>query len=157
MNKRLPDPYLTKIYRMESILGEPLVLGEISGAHRRIDPLTGGTFSGPELRGELVPGASADWQIILPDGDTFGDVRYKLATEHGHPLYVQSRTARHGTSETLARLGRGEDVDANGYTSRASTKIEIAAAELDSLSGDVCIRFAGREAGGVIYAVYLVR
>ena len=118
MNKRLPDPHLTKIYRLEATLGEPQVLGGISGGHRRIVPLTGGTFSGPELRGELVPGASADWQIILPDGATFGDVRYTLATEHGHLLYVQSRTVRHGSPEVLARLGRGEDVDANEYTFR---------------------------------------
>ena len=157
MNKRLPDPHLTKIYRLEAILGVPQVLGEISGAHRRIVPLTGGTFSGPELRGELVPGASADWQIILPDGATFGDVRYTLATEHGHLLYVQSRTVRHGSPEVLARLGRGEDVDANEYTFRASTKIETAAAELDWLNKDIFVSVAGRQAGGVIYEVYLVR
>jgi Protein of unknown function (DUF3237) len=157
MIKRLPDPHPTKIYRLDAILGEPQVLGDISGAHRRIVPLTGGTFSGPELRGELVPGASADWQIILPDGATFGDVRYTLATEHGHLLYVQSRTVRHGSPEVLARLGRGEDVDANEYTFRASTKIETAAAELDWLNKDIFISVAGRQPGGVIYEVYLVR
>jgi len=157
MNNRLPDPHLTKIYRLEATLGEPQVLGEISGGHRRIVPLTGVTFSGPALRGELLPGASADWQIILPDGATFGDVRYTLATERGDLLYVQSRAVRHGSPEVLARLGRGEDVDANEYTFRASTKIETAAAELDWLNRNIFISVAGRQPEGVIYEVYLVK
>jgi Protein of unknown function (DUF3237) len=36
-------------------------------------PLAGGTFAGPELRGKLLPGASADWQTVLPDGTALGD------------------------------------------------------------------------------------
>ena len=73
--------------------------------------LTGGTFRGPEISGRLIPGASADWQTILPDGTALGDIRYTLETDRGDVLYVQSRSIRHGSSEVLARLGRGEDVD----------------------------------------------
>ncbi|HEY7880044.1 MAG TPA: DUF3237 family protein [Streptosporangiaceae bacterium] len=29
-------------------------------------PLTGGTFTGPELNGKLLPGSSADWQTVSP-------------------------------------------------------------------------------------------
>ena len=100
MNKRLPHPHLTKIYRLEATLGEPQVLGETSGGRRRIVPLTGGTFSGPELR--------------------------------------------------------GEDVDANEYTFRASTKIETAAAELDWVNKNIFISVAAGQPGGVTYEVYLV-
>ena len=42
---RLPDPRLTRVYRLEATLGEPLDLGEGSQSHRRIVPLTGGTFT----------------------------------------------------------------------------------------------------------------
>jgi hypothetical protein len=52
---------------LEATVGDPQNVDEISGGHRRIVPLTGGTFNGPELRGTLVPGASADWDIVLPD------------------------------------------------------------------------------------------
>ena len=75
-------------------------------------PLTGGTFIGPELNGKLLPGASADWQTVLPDGTALGDIRYTLQTDGGDLLYVQSRGVRHGSAEVLARLARGEDVDA---------------------------------------------
>src|SRR5260370_23669266 len=33
----------------------------VAQGHRRIVPLTGGTFTGPQLNGKLLPGASADW------------------------------------------------------------------------------------------------
>ena len=51
-------------------------------------PLTGGTFTGPELSGKLIPGASADWQTVLPDGTAPGDIRYSLRTDGGGLLYV---------------------------------------------------------------------
>ena len=50
---------------------------------RRIVPLTGGTFTGPDLTGKLLPGSSADWQTILPDGTALGDIRYTLQTDKG--------------------------------------------------------------------------
>ena len=156
MNVRLPDPHLTKIYRLEATLGEPQDVGDISEGHRRIVPLTGGTFSGNELRGKLLPGASADWQVVLSDGTVFGDIRYTLQTDRGDLLYVRSRSVRHGTSEVLTRLGRGEDVDASEYTFRTSATIETAAADLDELNRGVFIGVAGRQPGGVIYEVYLV-
>jgi hypothetical protein len=34
---------------------------------------------------------------------------------------VQSESVRHGSTEVLARLGTGEDVDASEYTFRAVT------------------------------------
>jgi hypothetical protein len=156
VSNRLPDPRLTLVYRLEATLAAPLNLGEIAQGHRRIVPLTGGTFTGPELNGKLLPGASADWQIVLPDGTALGDIRYTLQTDGGALVYVQSRSVRHGTAEVLARLGRGEDVDASEYTFRTSTQIETAAPELGWLNKGVFISVGGRQAGGVIYETYLV-
>jgi hypothetical protein len=147
---------LTPVYRLEATLGQPLDLGEIALGRRRIVPLTGGTFAGPEINGTLVPGASADWQVVLADGTALGDVRYTLQTDGGDLLYVQSRGVRHGSPEVLARLGRGEEVDASEYTFRTSTQIETAAPALDWLNKGIFISVAGRSPGGVIYETYLV-
>ena len=152
----LPDPRLTPVYRLEATLGEALELGESAQGHRRIVPLTGGTFIGPRLSGALVPGASADWQTILPDGTALGDIRYTLATDGGDLLYVRSRSVRHGSREVLARLGRGEDVDPGEYTFRTSTQIETGSPALDWLNKGVFIGVAGRQVGGVAYETYLV-
>lgn len=156
MTVRFPGPSLTQVYRLEATLGSPLDLGDVASGRRRIVPLVEGTFTGPGFKGRLVPGASADWQIIQTDGTVIGDIRYTLQTDRRDLLYVQSRSVRHGTPEVLARLGRGEDVDASEYTFRASTQIETATADLDWLNKGVFISVAGRQPGGVIYETYLV-
>jgi hypothetical protein len=156
MSNRLPEPRLTKIFRLEVSLGEALDVGNVAQGRRRIVPLSGGTFAGPELNGTLVPGSSADWQIVLPDGTALGDIRYTLQTDHGDLLYVRSHGVRHGSAEVLARLARGEDVDASDYVFRTSTQIETAGHDLDWLNKGVFISVAGRQSGGVIYEVYLV-
>jgi len=153
---RLPDPRLTRVYRLEATLGQPLDLGETAQGRRRILPLTGGTFTGAEVTGKLLAGTSADWQIVLPDGTALGDIRYTLQTDRGDVLYVQSRGVRHGAVEVLARLGRGEDVGASEYTFRTSTRIETAAPDLDWLNKGIFISVGGRQAAGVIYETYLV-
>ena len=156
MRSQLPEPHLTLVYRLEATLAPPLDLGDISGGHRRIVVQTGGTFTGPEINGKLLPGASADWQLVLPDGTALGDIRYTLETDGGDLLYVRSRGVRHGSAEVLARLGRGEDVDAREYTFRTSTQIETAAPALDWMNKGVFIGVGGRAPAGVIYETYLV-
>jgi hypothetical protein len=141
---------------LEATVAEPLDLGETALGLRRIVPLTGGTFTGPAISGKLLPGASADWQIVLPDGTALGDIRYTLRTDDGDLLYVQSRSVRHGSAEVLARLGRGEHVDAGEYTFRASTQIETSAPALAWLNQGVFVSVGGRQAAGVIYETYLV-
>ena len=156
MSSPLPPPRLTQVYRLEATLARPLELGDIAQGRRRIVPLTGGTFTGPELNGELLPGASADWQIVLPDGTALGDIRYTLQTDTGELLYVQSRSVRHGSAEVLARLGRGEDVDPSEYTFRTANNIEAAGPQFDWLNKGIFISVGGRQAEGVIYDTYLV-
>jgi muconolactone delta-isomerase len=152
----LPEPRMTPIYRLEATLGEPIDLGETARGRRRIVPLTGGTFTGSTINGQLLPGASADWQTVLPDGTALGDIRYTLRTENGEVLYVQSRSTRHGSADVLARLARGENVDPSEYTFRTSTQIETAAAELEWLNKGVFVSVGGRQPSGVVYETYLV-
>jgi hypothetical protein len=153
---RFPEPQLTRIYRLEAALGEPVDVGDVSSGRRRIVPLTAGTFWGPELNGNLLPGASADWQIVVRDGTALGDIRYTLQTDGGAFLYVQSRGVRHGSPEVLERLARGEEVDASEYTFRTSTRIETGSRELDWLNRGVFVGVGGRGPGVVIYETYLV-
>src|SRR4029453_17912201 len=156
MNDRLPDPSLRRGYRLEATVGEPLDLGDLAQGRKRIVPLTSGTFAGPELNGTLLPGSSADWQVVLPDGTALGDIRCTLHTDQGDLLYVQSRSVRHGSADVLARLARGEDVDASEYTFRTSTQIETAAPRLEWLNKGVFISVGGRRPGAVVYETYLV-
>ena len=142
-----------------STLGIHLIQGEVNRFSDRIRnalAMFGGTFTGPELNGRLLPGASADWQLVLGDGTALGDIRYTLQTDGGDLLYVRSRSVRHGPADVLARLGRGEEVDASLYTFRAATRIETAAPDLDWLNKGVFVSVGGRRSGGVTYETYLV-
>ena len=38
MTARLPEPRLTRIYRLEAALGEPVDVGDVSPGRRRIVP-----------------------------------------------------------------------------------------------------------------------
>jgi hypothetical protein len=156
VSAQLPEPRLSLVYRLEATLAQPLDLGDVHQGHRRIVPLSGGTFSGRELNGTLLPGGSADWQIVLADGTALGDIRYTLQTDRGDLLYVQSRGVRHGSPEVLARLARGEDVEASEYTFRTSTQIEAAAPDLDWINKGIFVSVGGRRTGGVVYETYLV-
>lgn len=156
MGSQLPEPRLTKIFRLEASLGEALDVGNLVNGRRRIVPLAGGTFTGSELNGTLLPGASADWQIVLPDGTALGDLRCTLQTDHGELLYVRSQGVRHGSPDVLSRLSCGEEVDPSEYVFRTSTRIETSAGDLDWLNKGVFISVGGRQLGGVSYEVYLV-
>ena len=156
MIDQLPAPRLTQVYRLQATLGQPIDLGHIAQGQRRIVPLAGGTFTGHEISGRLLPGVGADWQIILPDGTALGDIRYTLQTDTGDLLYVQSRGVRHGSAEVLARLRRGEDVNPSEYTFRTATQIETGAPDLAWMNRGIFIGVAGRQPGGVIYETYLV-
>jgi muconolactone delta-isomerase len=153
---QLPEPRLSPVYRLEATVGQPLDVGDTARGRRRIVPLIGGTFTGEEISGVLVAGASADWQIVLADETALADVRYTLQSDDGALLYVRSRGVRHGSPEILARLARGDDVDAGEYTFRTATRIETAVPGLEWLNKGVFISVGARRPGAVIYETYLV-
>jgi hypothetical protein len=100
----LPDPVLTPVYRLKAVLGTPLECGDVLAGHRRVVPLAGGMFTGPELNGNLLPGGSAGWQIVLPDGAALGKIRYTLRTDSGDIAKAVARLADLGMVH--ARRGR---------------------------------------------------
>jgi len=154
--RELPAPRLAFVYRLEATLDEPIDVGAVTQGRRRIVRWTGGTFAGPELNGTVVPGASADWQIVLTDGTAIADIRYALLTDDGSVLNVRSRGVRHASEEVLARLNRGEDVDPTEYTFRTTTLIETAAPNLDWLNKGVFVAVGARASSSVVYETYLV-
>ena len=155
--RQLPAPHLAPVYRLVAALGEPLQVGRTASGLRRVVPLTEGTFEGPEIAGRLAAGGSADWQMALDDGTALADLRYTLETDTGSLLYVHGRGVRHGSPEVLARLARGEDVDAGDYTFRVSVRIETGDPALDWLNKGVFVAVGGRQPGRVIYETYLVK
>lgn len=71
-----------------------IVLGKSKYGLRRVVPITGGSFEGPNIRGEVMPGGE-DWQLYRPDGDTELYARYLLKTHDGHIIQVINRVLMH--------------------------------------------------------------
>jgi hypothetical protein len=59
-----------------------LDVGAVGSGIRRVIPITGGTFAGPAIRGEVLPGG-ADWNLTRPDGVAEIWARYTLRTDDG--------------------------------------------------------------------------
>src|SRR5262249_21520033 len=93
---------------------------------RRIAPLEGGAFEGPRLRGTVLPGSSADWLLLRPDGVLEQDLRATLQTDDGALISMRSFGLRHGPPEVIAAIGRGETVDPSTYYFRATPRFETA-------------------------------
>jgi hypothetical protein len=75
-------------------IGGLLDFGKSKYGERRIIPITGGTFKGPGIEGEVLPGG-ADWQLTRPDGDVELYARYTLKTKDGALIQVQNRVLMH--------------------------------------------------------------
>lgn len=73
-------PKLEYVYTAYVDVGPHVDVGEVADGHRRMIPITGGTFTGPLLRGELIPGG-ADWNLSRSDGATVAEATYYLRTD----------------------------------------------------------------------------
>ena len=61
---------------------------------RRVIPITGGTFTGPKISGDVLP-VGEDWQLTRLDGDTELHARYVLKTSDGYLIQVTNRALWH--------------------------------------------------------------
>ena len=75
-------------------IADGILLGKSKHGWRRVVPITGGSFEGPNIRGEVMPGGE-DWQLTRPDGDTELYARYLLRTHDGHIIQVINRVLMH--------------------------------------------------------------
>lgn len=94
------EPGLQLLYRSVVSLGQVIEVGETPRGVRRIIPITGGTFEGPDMRGEILP-MGWDWQLDRSDGCTDIVADYFLRTDDGTVINVVN-------SGTLCRPMPGE-------------------------------------------------
>jgi hypothetical protein len=86
--------YAEHVFDANVTIGELLNFGKSKYGERRIIPITGGTFKGPDIEGVVLPGG-ADWQLTRPDGDVELYARYTLKTTDGALIQVQNRVLVH--------------------------------------------------------------
>ncbi len=141
------------LMRLAVNVGELVSMGHAPLGERRVVNIVGGTFEGPRMRGEVLPGG-ADWQIARRDGVLDLDARYALKEQGGGLVRVVSQGYRRGPSEVLAALARGEDVDPATYFFRTTMRFETGAPQLAWLNGTIAVATAERKTRRVLIDAY---
>jgi len=115
----------------------------------------GGTFEGPELRGEVLPGGG-DWAVFRADGVMVLDVRLQLRTHDGallHMTYggrwVVPQALRHALTDTANR----HRIDPADYYFRTNPLFETGARAYAWVNDIVCVGIGYVIEGGVAYSV----
>lgn len=148
-------PKLEFAFKAIILLGKLQDLGNTPHGHRRIIPITGGSFKGPAIKGIVVPGG-ADWQIIRSDNVAELNAQYTLKTEDGALIYVTNKGYRHGPAAVLQRLANGEAVDPKKYYFRAVPFFETAAERYDYLNKYIFIASGERKMNSVLIDFFKV-
>ena len=120
----LPAPTLEHLCDLAVTIDAPVEVGQTAMGMRRMIPITGGTVTGPQMQGRIVPGG-ADFQLIVGDGtQAHLDARYVLELQDGSRVFVQNTALRVASAEDSAKIRRGEPVDPARVYFRCQPKFE---------------------------------
>ena len=152
----LPRPGLEFLFELTATLEPPQELGKTKYGTRRIINISGGTFSGPKIKGTVLRGG-ADWQTVREDGTADLVARYSLKTDDGLIIFVENTGIRTAPRAVLDRLARGEEVPPSEYYMRTSARMEVeAGSKYDWLNKSVIISTGMRRANSVVIHFYRV-
>jgi hypothetical protein len=125
----LPAPTLKFFADLSVQVAAPHEVGRTPRGVRRLIPIVGGEAVGDGWRARVLPGG-ADFQLIVSATLAELDARYTLEMDGGDLIYVRNRALRTASPEVMARLVRGDIVDASLVYFRCSPTFETASAAL---------------------------
>lgn len=150
-----PAPTLTYVMTLRVHVGDPVDFGHVPRGRRRVIPILGGTFEGPNIQGTVLPGG-ADWQIVRADGLAELDTRYTLQADNGSLIYIQNAGIRHAPPEITKKLLAGEAVDHSQVYFKTVPVFETSAPELQWLTRAIFIGIGERPPTEVVIEVWKV-
>jgi hypothetical protein len=129
-------------------------LGDTPAGTRRVFPVSGGTFAGDRLRGEILPHSGSDLLLVRADGSAQQDVRMILRTHDGAVVLMTYRGVRHASAEVNARIARGERVAPSDYYLRTAPFFETSSPTYAWLNKIVTVGVGERTPDGVTYDLF---
>ena len=127
-------------------------IGAVPHGTRVTAPITSGHFEGPRLRGRVLPGGG-DWTLLRGDGVLELDLRITLETDDGALIHMTSFGLRHGPSDVIAALARGESIDPAAYYFRTVPRFETGHPKYAFLNRLVAVSSGDRRPEGPIYTI----
>lgn len=130
-------------------------IGEGPIGRRVLFGSAGGTFEGPELLGQVLPGGG-DWALFRPDGVMILDVRLTLKT-HDDALIQMTYGGRWVTppeaQSEMADAGKRHAVDPARYYFRTNPLFETGARQYAWMNNIVCVGTGYLIERGIAYKV----
>jgi hypothetical protein len=155
--QRAPQPPKTEfLMHLRADLQEPQNIGDTPLGRRHIFYVTGGTFAGPGLQGEVLPGGG-DWVLVRKDGVSQLDVRITLRSDDGCMIFVNYRGLVDIPPDIRSRIAKGEDVPSDRYYFRITPAFETGCQKLAWLNKLVAIGVGKKSNTAVSYDIFAVR
>jgi hypothetical protein len=131
----------------------PFNLGKTPICERRIAIIASGSFEGERLKGRIMPSGS-DWQVVRDDGAWMINVRTLLETDDGALIGLTYSGLRHGPSDVISAIARGESVSPLSYYMRVTAQFETSSEKYHWLNRIVSVAHGHRLPQGAIYSFF---
>ena len=128
--------------------------GTLKGLRRMI-PITGGTFEGPNIKGTVIAGGY-DFQLLRDDNVMEIDARYVLQADNGVLITIVNRGLRHADTEVMQQMANGIEVSPSLYYFRSVPQFETGDKKFDWLNRTVFVANGIRKPAEVIISVFKV-
>ena len=135
--------------------GKGFEAGDTAKGLRRMIPITGGTFEGPNIKGIVIPGGY-DFQLLRNDNVMEIDARYVLQTDDGALITIVNRGLRHADKEVMEQMASGVEVSPSLYYFRSIPQFETGSKKYDWLNRSVFVANGVRKPAEVIIGVFQV-
>ncbi len=149
----MDEPRLDLLFEMSVELEPAQVIGQTPQGLRQIVYVRSGTFQGPRMKGEVLPGGG-DWFLIRPDGVGELDVRGTARTDDGALIYTFYRGLIVASPEVWGRFAQREDVPRDQYYFYTAPMFQTAAPKYDWLNRTMAVGYGYVRPGGVAYRVF---
>lgn len=141
------------VMELEVELGQTQEVGNTPKGFLRLIPITGGTFSGPNLKGNILSGGY-DWNTTRHDQTAHAFAKYALQTEDGVVISVENEGVLPSESQ-LSQNSQSKQTSQKNQTSHSSlikttTRFEVEDGKYEWLRSGVFV--GSLEAGAGISA-----
>jgi hypothetical protein len=137
-------------------LQPPQDVGDTPLGSRHIYYVTGGSFAGPRLKGQVLPGGG-DWVVVRKDGVSQLDVRITLRADDGCMIFTNYRGLVDIPPDIRARIAKGEEVPADRYYFRITPVFETGCQKLAWINKLIAIGVGKKSPSAVSYDIFAVR
>jgi hypothetical protein len=115
-----------------------------------------GTFEGPGIKGDLVPGSGGDFPLVWRDGGGRFESQYLLRTDDGAVILKRSSGVRSADPDVVRRLMAGEQVDPHSYYMRMTPRFEAPAGPYAWMNRTLFIGVGRRNPTGSLFRFWKI-